>query len=167
MNKELPSTLKIATVWLLLGAALFLGIQWWLHEKQQARFQAEGGVIEIHRGPDGHYHWPGTINGRKVDFLIDTGATSTAISASLGRELKLESQGTVRSSTAGGVVTGQVMRADVALEGGVTVERLRIVALEGLDDKPLLGMDVLGRLHWTQNQGVLRIDLGGTAARAE
>ena len=41
-------------------------------------------------------------------------------------------------------------------------ERLRIVALPGLSDRPLLGMDVLGRLHWQQRDGVMRIDLRPT-----
>ncbi len=163
MSTELPRTVKVVTVWLLLGVLVFLGIQWWQHDRQKTRFQLDGGVIEIRRGADGHYHWPGSINGRSVDFLIDTGATGTAISAALARELALESIGPIQSNTAGGVVTGQLVRADVALQGGVSAERLRVVALPGLDDRPLLGMDVLGRLRWQQRDGVLRIELGGSS----
>jgi aspartyl protease family protein len=159
MNRDLPATFKVATVWLLVGLALFVGVQWWEGQQQKTRFQLQGDVVEIQRGDDGHYHWPGTINGRPVDFLIDTGATGTALSADLARELGLETLGTVQSGTAAGVVTGQVVRADLALEGGVTAERLRMVALAGLGDRPLLGMDVLGRLRWSQQQGVLRIHL--------
>jgi len=162
MSNELPRTFKVVTIWLLLGVLVFVGIQWVLREQQQMRFRAEGDIIEIRRGADGHYHWPGRINGRAVDFLIDTGATGTAISAALARELKLEPIGRMRSSTAGGPVTGEVVRADVTLQGGVRAERLRIVALPSLSDRPLLGMDVLGRLHWQQRDGVMRIDLRAT-----
>ena len=162
MSTELPPTFKVVTIWLLLGVLVFVGIQWLLHEQQQMRFRAEGDIIEIRRGPDGHYHWPGTINGRSVDFLIDTGATGTAISTALARELELQSIGQVQSSTAGGPVTGQVVRADVTLQGGVRAERLRLVALPALAERPLLGMDVLGRLHWQQRDGVMRIDLRPT-----
>ena len=162
MSNELPRTFKVVTIWLLLGVLVFVGIQWVLREQQQMRFRADGDIIEIRRGPDGHYHWPGTINGRSVDFLIDTGATGTAISASLARELDLQSIGQVQSSTAGGPVTGQVVRADVTLQGGVRAERLRLVALPQLADRPLLGMDLLGRLHWQQRDGVMRIDLRPT-----
>lgn len=158
MSGELPVTLKHVTVWLLLGAVVFLGWQWREHEARKASFSAEGGVIEIRRGDDGHYHWPGTLNGRAVDFLVDTGATGVAIPARLAQELGLEPQGKVRSSTAGGSVTGDVVRADLVLDGGVRIERLRMVALPGLDS-PLLGMDVLGRLRWQQQGGSLRIDL--------
>jgi aspartyl protease family protein len=159
---EPPHTLKVVTGWLLVGLVVFLGIQWWLREQQQPRFHAEGGVVEIRRAADGHYHWPGTINGRAVDFLIDTGASGTAIPAALARELRLPLEEEVESSTAGGVVRGHATRADIALQGGVRVERARIVALPALD-APLLGMNVLGRLHWRQREGVLTIDLGPSA----
>ena len=162
MNNDLPRTFKVVTVWLLLGVLVFVGIQWWQHRSEQTRFRMNGDAIEIRRGADGHYHWPGSINGRAVDFLVDTGATGTAISASLAAELRLEPVGSVQSNTAGGVVTGQVVRADVALQGGVSVQRLRVVALRALGANPLLGMDVLGRLRWQQRDGVLRIESGAT-----
>jgi aspartyl protease family protein len=162
MSDELPRTFKIATIWLLLGVLVFLAIQAWQHEQARTRFHSDGGSVEIRRSVDGHYHWPGRINGRAVDFLVDTGATGTAIPARMARELGLASIGSVESSTAGGRVVGQVVSADVALEGGVRAERLRVVALPGLDEHPLLGMDVLGRLHWQQRDGVLRVDLAGT-----
>lgn len=156
----MPRTFKVVTVWLLVGLAVFLAVQWWQHRALQARFTAGEDVIEIRRGPDGHYHWPGRVNDRQVDFLIDTGATGTAIPASLARALRLEAVGTVESSTANGVVTGEIVLADIALRGGLTARRLRVAALPGLDDdRPLLGMDLLGRLHWQQVDGVLKIDL--------
>ena len=52
-----------------------------------------------------------------------------------------------------------MVRIDLTLDGGVRAERLRAVALPGLDENPLLGMDVLGKLSWRQEGGVLRIDL--------
>jgi len=159
VEHETPHTLKIVTCWLLLGLAVFLGVQWWVREQQQTRFHVQAGVIEIHRGPDGHYHWPGTVNGHAVDFLVDTGATGTAIPSALARELKLPLNDVVESSTAGGTVRGHATRADVTLQGGIRAEHLRITALPALD-APLLGMNVLGRLHWRQRDGVLTIDLG-------
>ena len=163
MRDDLPRSLKFATVWLLLGTLVFLGFQWQRHEAEKPTFSAEGGVIEIRRADDGHYHWAGTLNGRRVEFLIDTGATGVAIPAELASRLGLESEGTVKGSTAGGDVVGQVVRADLELDGGVRAERLRIVALPRLQ-APLLGMEVLGRLHWQQQNGSLRIDLRPAAA---
>ena len=160
MERELPSTVKVVTVWLLAGLAVFLAIQWWQHRAQQASFQVpDSGTIEIRRGADGHYHWPGRINGREADFLIDTGATGSAISTALARELQLTLLGEVSSNTAGGVVAGQLVRIDLQLRGGVQVDRLPVVALPALGEQPLLGMDVLGKLHWQQRDGVLRVEL--------
>jgi aspartyl protease family protein len=166
MSDELPRTLKFATIWLVLGAAVFLGYEWRRHEALKATFSAEGGVVEIRRGGDGHYHWPGTLNGTAVDFLVDTGASGVAIPTALAERLGLVPEDTVRSSTAGGWTTGRIVRADLALDGGVRAERLRMVALPNLDG-PLLGMDVLGRLRWQQHDGTLRVDLGsGDTARS-
>jgi aspartyl protease family protein len=159
---EFPRTLKIATVWLLLGLAVFLGFRTLEAHQQRSRFSADGSVIEMRRADDGHYHWPGRLSGPggtvEVDFLVDTGATRSAISAELARELGLEAIGRVQSSTAGGTVQGEVARADLRLEGGVQAERLPLVVLPALGDKPLLGMDVLGRLRWQQQGGVLRVE---------
>jgi aspartyl protease family protein len=159
--KEFPHTLKIATVWLVLGVAVFLGLRFVEHQRAQTQFQVTtGGLIEIRRGPDGHYHWPGSINGLPVDFLIDTGATGTAMSQAMARQLALEPLRRVQSQTAGGVVTGELVRADLVLQGGVRIDRLAVTALAGLNDRPLLGMDVMGRLRWQQHNGVLTIDTG-------
>lgn len=162
MSAELPRTFKVVTVWLLIGAALFLAIQWGLRLHQQTRVRVDGEVLEIRRSADGHYHWPGQINEQPVDFLIDTGATTSAMSAALAQRLRLTVEGSVGAQTANGVTRGQRVRADVRLRGGVTAERLTLTALPGLDsapDQPLLGMDVLGKLRWSQHDGVLRLDL--------
>lgn len=158
---ELPHGLKIATVWLLLGLGVFMGVQAWQSHRAATQFVAEGGTIEIRRARDGHYHWPGSIDGRTVDFLVDTGATRTAIPDALARQLGLPTLGTVNSSTAGGVVTGRIVSGDLVLQGGVRVERLRMVALPDLT-VPLLGMDVLGRLRLQQGEGILRIEMEST-----
>ena len=156
---ELPRTLKLVTVWLLLGAALFVGVQAWMAQQQRARFSVDSvsGVIELQRGSDGHFHWPGTLNGIAVDFLVDTGATGTAIPQALAERAGLVAEGSMRSSTAGGVVQGTIARADVALQGGVRADRLRVAVLPRLES-PLLGMDVLSKMRFTQSEGVLRLE---------
>jgi aspartyl protease family protein len=155
---ELPRSLKVVTVWLLLGLALFLAVQAFLARQESTRWQTDGTEVQIRRAADGHYHWPARVNGQAVDFLVDTGATRSALPAALAQRLGLPAEGRVRSMTAGGPAEGQVVRADLELQGGVHIERLRIVALPDLG-APLLGMDVLGKLHWSQSDGVLRIDL--------
>jgi aspartyl protease family protein len=154
---DFPRSLKIATVWLLVGVALFLVFQALENRQHRSQFSASGSTIEIRRAGDGHYHWRGTVNGVDVDFVIDTGATTTALPRAVAKQAGLRSEGSVVSSTAGGQVQGQVARADVVLEGGVQVRGLRVTMLQSLES-PLLGMDVLSRLRWSQHGGVLRIE---------
>ncbi|URI10011.1 retroviral-like aspartic protease family protein [Aquincola tertiaricarbonis] len=154
---EVSRTFKLVTLWLVIGVAVFLGVEWWQAEQQRSRFSSQGGVVELRRGPDGHFHWPGRVNGIAVDFLVDTGATSTALPQSLAEEARLVMEGSVTSSTAGGVVRGSVARADIELQGGVSAERLRVTVLPALE-APLLGMDVLSKMHFSQRGGVLRFE---------
>jgi aspartyl protease family protein len=104
------------------------------------------------------------VNGEAVDFLVDTGATRTAMPLALAERLGLPSEGSVRSATAGGEVMGQQVRANILLQGGVRVDQLRVTALPQLGPQPLLGMDVLGRLPLQQQDGVLRITLPDNGA---
>ena len=154
---EFPRTLKIVTVWLLLGVVLFLGLQAWQARQQRMLFSTgSDGAIEIRRAADGHYHWPGRVNGVAVEFLVDTGATSTALPRALAERARLTAEKSVTSSTAGGPVQGVLALADIDLDGGFRAQRLRVTVLPGLDS-PLLGMDVLSRLKLTQSDGVLRL----------
>ena len=162
MAQDLPHTLKLATVWLLIGVALFLGVSWWQAEERATRITIDGQAIEIRRSPDGHYHWRGRIEGREIDFLVDTGATATALPQRLADQLQLVPEGVVRSATAGGVAQGTIARVDLELEGGVHARALRVTVLPALTS-PLLGMDVLGRLRFTQRDGVLRLEPPGNA----
>ena len=154
---ELPRTFKIVTVWLLVATALFLGVQAWLAQQSRARVQSTGmQTVELRRGPDGHFHWPARIDGVAIEFLVDTGASRTALPEALARRLGLQRGRNVRGSTAGGIVHGYEALVDIDLDGGLKAERLRVTVLPDLSS-PLLGMDVLGRLQFSQQGGVLRL----------
>lgn len=156
----MPQSLKLTTVWLLIGTAIFLAVQAFDHRARQARFSFDSaqGRIVLKRAPDGHFHWPGSVNGIAVEFLVDTGATSTALPRELAERAGLVLEGSMRSSTAGGVVEGRIARADLALQGGVQAERLRVAVLPRLD-APLLGMDVISKLRLVQSDGVLTLEV--------
>lgn len=153
---EFPSTLKHITLWAVLGTAVFLAVQAWQDRQRQSQFSFQNGVVELRRGADGHFHWPGRVNGVAVEFLVDTGATRSALPAAVAKAAGLQAEGRVQSSTAGGTVQGWQGRADVQLQGGVRVQRLAMTVLPALDS-PLLGMDVLGKLRFEQDSGVLRL----------
>lgn len=158
VKQDIPPALKHLIVWLLIGTAVFLGVQAWQAQARKPRIALlEGGRIELQRSPDGHFHWPGRVNGIAVDFLVDTGATHTALPQALAERAGLVAEGRVRGMTAGGEVQGYMARAELQLDGGVRADRLPVMVLPELQ-APLLGMDVLSKMRFTQTGGVLRID---------
>ncbi|QPF71928.1 clan AA aspartic protease [Roseateles sp. DAIF2] len=154
---QLPHSLKLVTIWLLVTGAVFLGFKAWEHRQAQSRIELHQGRIVLQRGADGHFHWPGRINGVAVDFLVDTGASSTALPQELAERAGLKALGAVRSHTAGGVAQGWMARADVELQGGVRAQQLPVTVLPQLG-APLLGMDLLSKLRFTQGDGRLTIE---------
>jgi aspartyl protease family protein len=159
---EPSSTFKLVTVWLLIGTCVFLGFQYFERSRLAPRIELSlvGGsrVIELRRGPDGHYHWPGSLNGVEVVFLVDTGATTTALPGQLARRVGLETIGEGRSNTAGGVVDTKLARASLKLDGGIEATNLVVAVIDTLNGQPLLGMDVLGKLVLRQQANMLRIE---------
>ena len=158
MSKELPSTFKLLTVWLLILTGVFLAVLAWQHQRERPRFTLNERELRLQRGPDGHFHWPGRLAGQTTVFLVDTGATTTALPRALGEQLGLRPLERLRSSTAGGVVDGYAAEVDLRLEGGLHAERLRVAVLPSLD-APLLGMDVLSRLKFSQHDGEFTVEL--------
>lgn len=160
--RDFPRVLKTVTVFAVVFTIVFVAVLAWERQQTKPRFTVDGQTVVLRRAADGHYHWPGRIGTRAVDFLVDTGASGSAIPLPLARELGLPELADITSHTAAGPVQGRVVLAELQLEGGVRAERLRIVALPGLST-PLLGMDVLGRLRWRQDADGLTFELGGAA----
>lgn len=156
-NKDLPHSLKLVTIWLGVTLLVFLGFKSWEHQQQQSLIGLHQGRIVLQRAPDGHFHWRGQVNGVTVDFLVDTGASSTALPQSLAERAGLRSEGEIRSQTAGGLARGWRARADIELAGGVSAQRLPVTVLPELG-APLLGMDLLSKLRFTQGDGMLTIE---------
>jgi aspartyl protease family protein len=156
---DLPRSLKHVTVWLLVITAGFLATQLWLRHRDRPRIMVTEGQVELRRHPDGHFYWPGTVQGREVLFLIDTGASYTALPRALVEDLGLEPHGRMNFNTANGEVWAPVSRTDLVLQGGFEVRSTTVSSMEGLAH-PLLGMSVLGALSLSQEDGVLRIRPG-------
>lgn len=154
---ELPRSFKLLIIWLLIGTAVFLGAQALLRARAQPRISLGEGVVSLTRAADGHYHWPGQVNGQAVDFLIDTGATRSTIPGHLAEALGLPRGEHLQSQTAAGLAEGWRSTVDLQLQGGPSIQRLPVVVMPGMQGQPLLGMDVLGRLRLEQADGQLHL----------
>ncbi|KIQ20536.1 peptidase A2 [Variovorax paradoxus] len=82
-----------------------------------------GNRIVLPADSRGHYMTQGTINGRTVTFMLDTGATSIALSAGDAQRIGLDySKGQrVQMSTANGVTVGYRLRLQSVRVGDVEV----------------------------------------------
>ena len=148
--------------WLLiLGGGWWGADRWLLHQanpNQQPALTANGAVV-LERNRQGHYVATGEINGHKVTFLLDTGATTVALSARLARELDLKRGAAIEMDTANGTAVGFTTRLNSVRLGDIVVREVSAVFSEGMmDDTVLLGMSFLKHLEFTQrgNQLILR-----------
>lgn len=127
----------------------------------EARSLAGGGSeVVLQRNRQGHYVTSGEINGRPVEFLLDTGATTVAIPASLANRLGLRRGAPIRMQTANGEVTGWLTRLDTVAIGPIKLDNVRATIGPGLgDEQILLGMSALKRLEFTQSGDTLTLRL--------
>lgn len=107
--------------------------------------------IRIYRDTHDLYHTTGSINGFPVNFLVDTGASSIAISSvqakRLGVNYKLKGKPTWVSTASGTEAAYQVTLDRVTL-GDVTLRSIEGLVIEGSSpDTPLLGMSYLSRFN--------------------
>ena len=97
----------------------------------------------------GHFLATGTINGVSVRFLVDTGASLIALSASDARRLGinfLAGQKTL-ASTANGVTVSYVVKLDEVRIGDITLNNVDCSVSGGEMPFALLGMSFLNRME--------------------
>lgn len=117
-----------------------------------------GSEVVLERNRAGHYLAPGRINGQRVDFLVDTGATSVSVPEHLARELGLKRGMPMQSMTANGVVTVFRTTLDSVELGGIQMQNVDASINPGMsDDIVLLGMSFMQHLELTQRDGRLTL----------
>jgi aspartyl protease family protein len=126
----------------------------------QGALGADGTLeVVLQRNARGHYVAGGRINGRPVEFLLDTGATDVAVPLALAERLGLPRLGTGMSRTANGVVQTWRSRLDRVSVGPIELADVRASVLPGMagDDHVLLGMSFLKRLELEQRGDTLTL----------
>lgn len=117
---------------------------------------APGSELVLKRSRDGHYVFPGAINGQPVTFLLDTGATLVSVPAHLAGELKLKSGAHQQSITANGTVATRATRVAALAFGPFDLRDVPASINPGMaGDQVLLGMSVLKHLEFTQRGDTL------------
>ena len=118
-----------------------------------------GEAIELRRQDDGHYWIMVDINGKPVRFMVDSGATMTAINATTARDAGIESDGyPIILSTANGRVAAKRANVQSLVVGPHRIENHPVVVSESFGDINLLGMNFLNSMQsWRVEANVMII----------
>ncbi len=116
---------------------------------------------KIYADKSGMYRSVGTINGRTVRFLVDTGATTVAMNKSQARQLGVNYRMTgerVVVSTASENVKGYRVRLKSVSLGKIKQTDVDAMVIDGDHPGPiLLGMSFLDKLKVEKAGGVMKI----------
>jgi aspartyl protease family protein len=108
-----------------------------------------GGETRIPVSRDGHFWLRATVNGSPARFLIDTGATITALSPRTAEAAGLKEQPLRQSvvlKTANGAVEARIGTIDELEFGNIVARDLDAVIAPGLGQTNVIGMNLLSRL---------------------
>ena len=106
--------------------------------------------LVVTAGEGGHFLVVGKVNGERVRFLVDTGASDTVLSPADARRVGIDTaalQFDRPSETANGVGYGARFQADSLSVGTITFKDVPIVINQAPMSSSLLGMTFLRRLE--------------------
>lgn len=109
----------------------------------------EGGETRVPMARDGHYWLQAEINGHSANFMVDTGATLTAVSDTTAAAAGLaprEGGLPLRLQTANGTVAAEMTSIEELRFGNVAARGLDAVIAPGLGETNVIGMNLLSRL---------------------
>jgi aspartyl protease family protein len=122
--------------------------------------EGAGTRIVMTAGSGGHFLSGGTINGKQVQFMVDTGATVIALGQAdaerIGLDYKKGQRGMVRTAN-GQVVVFQVMLNTVRI-GDVQVHNVEAVVVPQAMSYVLLGNSFLTRFQMKRENDLLTLD---------
>ena len=109
----------------------------------------------------GHFASIGSINGHSVQFLVDTGATSVAMSANDARRMGVDYKSGQMTgvSTANGVIPAWRVSLNSVQLGGITLYGVEGLVLETHMPVALLGMSFLNRTDMKREGQTLTLTL--------
>jgi len=109
-----------------------------------------GGETIVPMASDGHFWVTAEVNGQKLEFLIDTGATFTGMGRAAAKAVGIQpdpQQAPLLLQTANGTITARLGKADSLRFGNIEVRSLPVaVPQESDDDTQVIGMNLLSQL---------------------
>ena len=117
-----------------------------------------GEAIELRRQDDSHYWLTVDINSKPVRFMVDSGATTTAINATTAREAGVEADGyPIILSTANDRIAAKRGVVRSLSVGPHSIENHPVVVSERFGDVNVLGMNFLNSMQSWRVEGNMMI----------
>jgi aspartyl protease family protein len=118
--------------------------------------------LVLSKGRNGHFEAEARVDGRRLSFLVDTGASMIALRESDARRVGIyprQSDYTVKINTANGVAKAAWAELRTVEVGDIVVRNVRALVQpdEALGGN-LLGMSFLSRVRWTHERGKLVLE---------
>ena len=116
--------------------------------------------IKLEADSGGHFLAYGSINGRPMKFLVDTGATSIAMSTAQAQALGINLQNAQRGAvtTASGIVRSYNVSLNNVKVGDISLNQVDAVIIDSMPgDVALLGNSFLSRLEMKREGTVLTL----------
>jgi aspartyl protease family protein len=119
-------------------------------------------TVSLARGNGGHFWTDARIDGRRIELVVDTGASHIALRASDAARVGIHPVArdyTAKVSTANGVTLAALVNLRSVEVGGIVVRDIPALVHsdEGLGIN-LLGMSFLSKLRWTHERGKLVLE---------
>lgn len=117
-------------------------------------------VVSLNADGRGHFFTTGTINGRSIDFMVDTGASSVAISSREADRLGIDYRSGQRGwvSTANGMTAAYRVLLNNVRIGGISLNMVPGMVLEGDGmSVALLGMSFLNQLDMKREGTIMTL----------
>jgi aspartyl protease family protein len=112
---------------------------------------ASGGTFTVRRDGRGHFKVEARVDGRRMDFMVDTGATVIAIPEREAARLGIHParrEYTAQMNTANGTILAAPVQLAMVEVGNITVRNVRAVVMpDAALSENLLGMSFLSRLR--------------------
>lgn len=108
-----------------------------------------GAETRIPMSRDGHFWLTASVNGAPTRFLVDTGATLTAISEQTALDARVPEKSlrqTITMRTANGAISAELATIGELRLGNIVARDLDAVIAPGLGETNVIGMNLLSRL---------------------
>jgi aspartyl protease family protein len=157
---NLGQSARMALAWGLIFMGVIAGYGLWNDIRDEVlpsqSVATDGTMIEVPRGPDGHFHLTLELDGTPVQFLVDTGASDIVLTRKDAERVGIDLDalaflGVARTAN-GEVRTAYTSVDDISL-GPVTFRNVSVAVNAGEMRGSLLGMTYLSRFRRLQIEG--------------